>query len=163
MTSEERTLEELLKEILRLNHDKPKICDLVNKGILSAQVNKVMKAFENDSEVFPQGNGIKYWDKGNIRNWADSIKGTEITKNPEFLEEMIAVLKRTNILYCNHNLRTTQVLAILLFASPNEQGRLLQISTGEGKTTICAMLASIKALQGENVDIITSSPILAKR
>ncbi|CAB5393723.1 unnamed protein product [Rhizophagus irregularis] len=163
MTSEERTLEELLREILRLNYDKPKICDLVNEGILSVQVNKVMKAFENDSEVFPQGNEIKYWNKVNIRNWADSIKGTEITKNPEFLEEMIAVLKRTNFLYCKHNLRITQVLAILLFVSPNEQGRLLQISTGEGKTTICAMLASIKVLQGENVDIITSSPILAKR
>ncbi|CAG8560584.1 14360_t:CDS:2 [Racocetra fulgida] len=162
-TGEERNLEELLKEILRLNHDEPRICDLVNKGILRTQVTKVTEAFEADSRVFPQRNKIKYWNKENIRNWANFVKGTEITRDPEFLEEMIAVLKRTNILYCGNDPRLTQVLAILLFESSKEQGRLLQISTGEGKSTICAMLASIKALQGENVDIITSSPILAKR
>ncbi|CAG8762971.1 17860_t:CDS:2, partial [Dentiscutata erythropus] len=162
-TSGERNLDELLKEILRLNHDRPNICDLVNEGILRAQVIKVTKAFENDSKVFPQGNKINHWKKENIRNWADAIKETEITRDPGFLEEMIAVLKRTNILYCGNDPRMTQILAILLFESTKGQGKLLQVSTGEGKSTICAMLASIKALQGEYVDIMTSSPILAKR
>ncbi|CAG8617162.1 6790_t:CDS:2, partial [Dentiscutata heterogama] len=162
-TNGERNLEELLKEILRLNHDKPKICDLVNKGILKAQVIKTMEAFENDSKVFPQGKKIKHWNKENIQDWANTINGTEVTRDPEFLEEMIAVLKRTNILHCGNDPRITQVLAILLFESPKGQGRSLQVSTGEGKSTICAMLASIKALQGENVDIITSSSVLAKR
>ncbi|CAG8752309.1 28730_t:CDS:2, partial [Gigaspora margarita] len=160
---EEKNLDKLLEEILLLNHDKPKICDLVNKGILKDRVNKVMKAYENDSETHPQGDKIKHWSKEKIRNWADAVKGTEISKKTEFLEEMIAVLKRTNILYCKNDPRIAQVLAILLFESANEKGRLLQVSTGEGKSTICAMLASIKVLQGEDVDIITSSPILAMR
>ena len=38
-----------------------------------------------------------------------------------------------------------------------------QISTGEGKSFIIAMLAIIKSLQGYTVDIITSSKILAIR
>ncbi|CAG8750532.1 4687_t:CDS:2 [Gigaspora margarita] len=160
---EEKNLDKLLEEILLLNHDKPRICDLVNKGILKDRVNKVMKAYENDSEIHPQGDKIKHWNKEKIKNWADFVKGTEISRKPEFLEEMIAVLKRTNILYCKNDPRTAQVLAILLFESANEKGRLLQVSTGEGKSTICAMLASIKVLQGEDVDIITSSPILAMR
>ncbi|KAF0553046.1 DEAD/DEAH box helicase family protein [Gigaspora margarita] len=121
------------------------------------------EAYENDSEIHPQGDKIKHWSKENIQSWADAVKGTEISRKPEFLEEMIAVLKRTNILYCKNDPRIAQVLAILLFESANEKGRLLQVSTGEGKSTICAMLASIKVLQGEDVDIITSSPILATR
>ncbi|KAF0512881.1 secA DEAD-like domain protein [Gigaspora margarita] len=160
---EEKNLVKLLEEILLLNHDKPRICDLVNKGILKDRVNKVMKAYENDSEIHPQGDKIKQWSKEKIKNWADFVKGTEISRKPEFLEEMIAVLKRANILYSKNDPRTAQVLAILLFESANEKGRLLQVSTGEGKSTICAMLASIKVLQGEDVDIITSSPILAMR
>ncbi|RIB07716.1 SecA DEAD-like domain-containing protein [Gigaspora rosea] len=122
-----------------------------------------MKAYENDSEIHPQGDKIKHWSKEKIKNWADLVKGSEISRKPEFLEEMIAVLKRTNILYCKNDPRIVQVLAILLFESANEKGRLLQVSTGEGKSTICAMLTSIKVLQGEDVDIITSSPILATR
>jgi preprotein translocase subunit SecA len=43
------------------------------------------------------------------------------------------------------------------------QGRLAQIATGEGKSKIIAALSAIKALQSETVDVITSSPILAKR
>ena len=38
-----------------------------------------------------------------------------------------------------------------------------QIKTGEGKTTIVAILASINALRGKYVDVLTSSEILAER
>lgn len=45
----------------------------------------------------------------------------------------------------------------------HDKGRIAQIATGEGKSTIIAMLAAYKALQGEKVDIITSSEVLASR
>ena len=44
-----------------------------------------------------------------------------------------------------------------------KKGRLLQVSTGEGKSTIISIVATIFALQSRKVDIITSSPILAER
>ena len=42
-------------------------------------------------------------------------------------------------------------------------GTLSQISTGEGKSLIVAMLAVVQGLGGKKVDIMTSSEILAKR
>lgn len=47
--------------------------------------------------------------------------------------------------------------------SSEEYGRLGQISTGEGKSVIVAMLAAYLALMGLTVDIVTSSYILSIR
>jgi preprotein translocase subunit SecA len=54
-------------------------------------------------------------------------------------------------------------MAILLFLSGEEKGKLGNISTGEGKTLIVSMLAVIMCLCGKKVDIVTSSKILAIR
>ncbi|CAF3715511.1 unnamed protein product [Rotaria sp. Silwood1] len=51
----------------------------------------------------------------------------------------------------------------MLDASHNNIARLAQIKTGEGKSVIIAMFAAIKALNGHKVDIVTTSPLLAKR
>jgi len=58
----------------------------------------------------------------------------------------------------------TQIISIILLLSNiKRKGRLLQVATGEGKSSITAILASIKALAGSKVDVVTSSPILAVR
>jgi hypothetical protein len=46
---------------------------------------------------------------------------------------------------------------------PKECGRLLQVKSGEGKSCILAMAAATLALMGRQVDVVTSSPVLAKR
>ncbi|XP_048010494.1 uncharacterized protein LOC125244454 [Megalobrama amblycephala] len=43
------------------------------------------------------------------------------------------------------------------------KGCLLEIGTGEGKSCILAMFATILAIRGTKVDIVTSSPLLAQR
>ena len=52
----------------------------------------------------------------------------------------------------------------LLFArNTTDEGRLLEILTGEGKSCVIAMVAASYALLGRTVDIITSSPVLSQR
>ena len=66
----------------------------------------------------------------------------------------------------NYFPRVTQLVSLvtLLISRTSElNGCLLEISTGEGKSCIVAMLAVILALRGRSVDIVTSSPLLAIR
>ena len=59
----------------------------------------------------------------------------------------------------------TQILAFLALIEKPEllKGRIAQIQTGEGKSTIIAMLNAYFALNGHFVDVITSANYLAKR
>ena len=61
--------------------------------------------------------------------------------------------------------RKTQIvsLLLLLLSSKNQSNRLLEVMTGEGKSCIVALFATVLGIQGKNVDVITSSPILAVR
>ncbi|GAA6109013.1 uncharacterized protein LOC113663549 isoform X1, partial [Tachysurus ichikawai] len=62
--------------------------------------------------------------------------------------------------------RLTQIAALVVFLLPKSitnRGCLLEIGTGEGKSCILAMLAVIHAMRGVKVDIVTSSPVLARR
>lgn len=59
----------------------------------------------------------------------------------------------------------TQMISVLALLSQPEKskGRVAQILTGEGKSTIIAVAACYLALRGDFVDIITSSHYLAVR
>ncbi|XP_070531556.1 protein translocase subunit SecA-like [Ptychodera flava] len=52
---------------------------------------------------------------------------------------------------------------VLLLLAEEHKGRLIEIATGEGKSCIIAMAAAMLAILGNSVDIVTSSPLLAKR
>ena len=52
--------------------------------------------------------------------------------------------------------KATQIISLLLTIS-DQQGVILEIKTGEGKTMIIAMVALYYALLNKKVDIITSS------
>ena len=61
--------------------------------------------------------------------------------------------------------RITQLasVGILLLSNQQKQNRLLEVLTGEGKSCIIAMFAAALGVRGTKVDIITSSPVLARR
>ncbi|KAL7875434.1 hypothetical protein AOLI_G00103970 [Acnodon oligacanthus] len=62
--------------------------------------------------------------------------------------------------------RLTQLATLVIFLlskSKTNTGCLLEIGTGEGKSCILAMLAAIHAVRGVNVDLVTSSLVLACR
>ncbi|XP_078020575.1 uncharacterized protein LOC144459794 [Epinephelus lanceolatus] len=58
--------------------------------------------------------------------------------------------------------RLTQMVSWCIMAL-SKTGRLIQVNSGEGKSCIVAMFAAFRAMRGEKVDIITSSPVLAER
>ena len=107
----------------------------------------------------PSG-AIKSWSKSDIKQWTHAVKSSIQQRGASSVPqaEMIAVLKQAVYLEYGYYPRNTQIMTLLTALNHVEnQGRLLQVNTGEGKSLIIAMLAVIHALQGKKVDIVTSS------
>lgn len=138
-----KTLEELLSEIT-IEKSETLSIELLKEAYL--KVKHFHKSWSNKDALV-------------INEWAKTKQGNE---NHSEIYETIAVLDRTNELVTGgHKLRDTQILSILTFLLQKGKGQLSQIQTGEGKTTIVSIIAAIKALNGEKVDVITSNPVLA--
>ena len=158
-TSSEKNLEMLLDEIKRVNQR-----DFSDQ--LIKFIKKIDDKFQCDSKISKQNKPINNWTETEIKNWAQHFlqSKTKYNLNDDVLSEMIAVLKRAIYLDSDYHPRLIQILSVLLILDPEHvNGRLLQILTGEGKSSIVSMLAVVKALQGKQVDIVTSSITLAKR
>ncbi|MCC8399062.1 MAG: hypothetical protein LN563_00505, partial [Rickettsia endosymbiont of Platyusa sonomae] len=154
---------ELLKKFVELN---PDLAGKAEEYVATLQrIQSLYSASDN-------GLAIKDWNAEQVKEWAIKFKascspGSIISKDD--LVKLIAVLQRANNLHTvqngkeGHLLRDTQIASLLLLLdyAPINKGKLLQIATGEGKSTISAMLAAILALNGEKVDLITSSPVLS--
>ncbi|CAF1113458.1 unnamed protein product [Didymodactylos carnosus] len=70
--------------------------------------------------------------------------------------DVVAVVKRAVEIMSKFPSREIQLLSVLIMMNPeNGTGCLSQINTDEGKTTIVAMLAAIKALEGHQINIVT--------
>jgi preprotein translocase subunit SecA len=142
--------------------------------LMSEGINKLLDQFKKGIKT------IKEWGEEEIKAWSAGIKnkpfGNSEKEKQQLLYEKLAVAKRGVQVFHNEKItpRDIQMLSVLLLLNnKQDHGRLAQIKTGEGKTTIVAMLAVIKALEGiedpnesrtriHQVDIITSSSELAK-
>ena len=142
------------------------------KTKLSEQLDHVKSPLLRSS-VVDHNLPISQWERKHIAQWAEGIKAT---KNKSLdIVEAIAVIRRANFWHTGFLLTDTQILTSLLSLynyDSNEaiRGKLLQVATGEGKSTIVCILAIVNALRGEGaagginkVDVITSSPVLAER
>ncbi|WP_341751173.1 helicase-related protein [Candidatus Tisiphia endosymbiont of Piscicola geometra] len=163
----EKDLSSFLSDLTSLNQHNQQLLDsLIGNELLKTKFTETITTYNSDSSLTPLGKNISEWEQENIQYWSNEL----LTKYPSkalddnFLPEMIAIVKRATIIDTNNDPRLAQILSILmLLLHQGDKGRLIQVSTGEGKSTTSAMLAVILALRGEKVDIITSSPILAKR
>ena len=77
--------------------------------------------------------------------------------------ELLGVLCQATFLYLEYYPRDTQLIAVALLLAQRGKGRLGNISTGEGKTLITALLSTCLAMVGKTVDVVTSSKVLAVR
>jgi hypothetical protein len=153
-----KPLDTLIEELKELN----KSNQIINHD-LKEQYIKILKAYDKDSSILPQGKAIKFWKEDDVTSWAKEVKVKKLALDKQNLSECLAVIKRANFLFIKNDPRAVQMLSLLLMLQTDDKGMLLQIATGEGKSTTTAMLAVYKALQGEKVDVITSSVVLAKR
>ena len=82
----------------------------------------------------------------------------------EFYIRFISILILVCEIKFNYKPREIQIISLLFFIfKKKEQGIIEQIYTGEGKSLIITLLATVKAFIGYKVDILTSSPVLAER
>ncbi|CAF4582520.1 unnamed protein product, partial [Didymodactylos carnosus] len=140
--SYDKNLQQLITEIFELNKEQ-KISILQNQKLIT-QYNNVENCYENKSIICPQFDIIKKWTTSEIKEWSKKVKTNNVSQY-----EKIAIIKRTVVITSQFPPRDIQLLSLLiLMNSENKMGRLCQINTGEGKTTIVAMLAAIKALEG---------------
>jgi len=130
--------------------------------------------FDDDGE---DGEGDDdHWRESETRRFEDSQSkealqekdnpednGVVLTDDPEFLGEILAVIKQAHRLEYTQILRDVQIFANLLFFYDPSKGALIEIKTGEGKSTITAIKSVIWHLKGERIDIFTSAEPLAIR
>ncbi|CAF3845426.1 unnamed protein product [Rotaria sp. Silwood1] len=167
--SQIKTSDELVQEL----HDSNNLEDLTKKHLLHLIESIKNPQLLSELREDPLQNRsnfdlpISQWNEDLIGQWANLIK-----KNHEkyckdfdkFIIETLAVIKQASLKDTGFHLTDAQILGCLLILnSKKNQGRLLQVGTGEGKSTIISALAVFYALQGRKVDIITSSPVLAER
>ena len=158
-----KDLNELLSELKKSNAFNPSVVKSVDNGSLRFKLEQVKsEAFCVNRELYNTEMTICNWNEKLIYLWSAKMK----TYRMDFSdEEAIAVIKQANFLITGHTLTDTQILCslIALQCEDNLRGRLLEVATGEGKSTIVCILAIINCLRGKQVHVITSSPVLAER
>jgi preprotein translocase subunit SecA len=104
-----------------------------------------------------------------LKSCKSNLSSDTFKKNDVRISEILAVIKRAIILDSTkknkvQEPRAIQFLAVLVMLNQVEnKGRLAEVATGEGKSTIISILAVIIVLQGYKIHINTSSIELAKR
>jgi hypothetical protein len=155
---------QLTTEIAELNaKSNSSVSDFI-KSNKTKQILKDINSFaDKDSLLSPQGSVIKKWLDMEIKAWSKGIIQQKLL--PKYLPEILAVINQAVYLHNGYLSRDVQMMTVLTLLSAKDNiGRLAQVSTGEGKSTITVMLATAKhLLTRKSVDIITSSEILAQR
>ncbi|WP_341793710.1 MULTISPECIES: DEAD/DEAH box helicase [unclassified Rickettsia] len=135
-----RNINELLSEIALADNA---------KDLLKGQYSRVQDYYRY----------VQYYTKEQIFNKAIELKGS-INLD---IYLVIALMNKANKIATGYELRPVQILSTLEFFRENGAlNKFCQVNTGEGKTTLTSLIAVIKALQGETVDIITSNEVLAQ-
>ena len=100
-----------------------------------------------------------------IKRELDRIQKSEQKTGVDVLSSCLAVTSMALHIHKKYWPLNTQLVSycLLVIQRTSENGRLLEILTGEGKSCVIAMVAATYALLGKTVDIVTSSPVLSQR
>ncbi|XP_039430987.1 uncharacterized protein LOC120414032 [Culex pipiens pallens] len=132
-----KKMPEIKKDIQKMNRERGIINNLLKKdstNLLTNVKGKIFKGYMSQT--------VKFANKSTL----DKLRDIDDAIHENF----------------SFRLRNSQKLTVLTLLS-NDTNTLAQVSTGEGKSLIVVAVAIIKASQGQKVDIITSSSVLARR
>jgi hypothetical protein len=154
-----------IKELLNRNED--------NLCLLEMCLSELKTKYNSLSTINAKlGKKISDYDDKDIKEWMKSYKEVNKVELKSIycndVLELVVVISRASEIVNGHQLRDTQQIALLLFIDSILfhvfNGRLANISTGEGKSLITISTAIAQLLiRGGNVDILTSSEVLAER
>lgn len=102
----------------------------------------------------------------NIYEFAKQLQGTKFSQSRKTVIDYLLMVDWAfhHSSPDKHRLRDVQIIALLCFMMrPNRMRTVLQILTGEGKSTTVACLAAILTVSGLKVDVVTTSQLLAER
>ena len=148
--SKEKNIEELYKEIERLNKN-------------DININQIKNAFIQIKKEYKHYDDGYFDDEDYLRSRIYKIIKQKNNKYNYYISLIPILIKACKNKF-GYEPRDIQLIALLFFLFKKaNKGLIEQINTGEGKTIIIAFLAIIKALEGKKIDILTSSCVLAER
>jgi len=148
----EKNIEELFIEIWKLNQNN-----------INISINEIKNVFIKIQSKYKSYDNIFFDNKEYIRNRLREILKEKNSIYNFYISLIPLLIKACRIIF-GYEPRDIQIISLLFFLfKKKDKGLIEQIFTGEGKTIIIAFLATIKALEGKKVDILTSSCVLAER
>ena len=145
-----------LETLRELNQDNPETLKLIDNHYFAEQLSRI-KSIMRDWPA--------EWTLADYSVWLKVFMDAGGMVNDSNIAEVMAVISQAahdTILKGKYYPRQIQQLEVLsLYKS--QKGTFAQIDAGEGKSIVIAMFALINAIQGRQIDIVTSSDVLAKR
>ena len=158
----------VLQEFIADEEDKPLITvinEMRQNRVPESILKKVEEIVEYIVAELPRCDGLDISDQ--IENGIHTLKEIDFSNlNVEHFGRILTGLcigVKQEMQYYPRVTQLVSLVTLLVSKKSDLNGCLLEISTGEGKSCIVAMLAVILALRGSTVDIVTSSPMLAIR
>ncbi|CAF3589211.1 unnamed protein product [Rotaria socialis] len=148
---------ELIKELLNSNSHNQNLLDLSEKN-LRDRIEKIKSSkltsllfTDNEQNKSNQNNSyssnpIVQWTQNQIQLWANlvEVNPSILTNTEDFIIEALAVIKQANFLDTEFHLIDAQISSCLIALNTvSNQGKLLQVGTGEGESTIISVLAVV--------------------
>ncbi|MGE3919741.1 MAG: helicase-related protein [Gammaproteobacteria bacterium] len=150
----EKNLESLIQDFINQS-------DLLKFPLSKAEVDKIALDYNAILSFSNEYKGLSIETLGHQAK----ILGKNLAHNPENSLRLLSLIRlaiRLNFGILPYNTQIFSVLAILNVPD-KYKGRIAQVRTGEGKSTLTTILTTFLACQGRIVDVITSNSYLAKR
>ena len=151
----DREIESIKLNFLYLNSEHKELWNKLERCLCSLE--KIDKSQEACDECL----------RNDVSKTVEALKRIQFSSDPDDITLAMKTLSYAVYKFMGYRWmpRRTQVLSVCMLLLSQEQkiNRLLEVLTGEGKSCIIAMFAAALCMQGKKVDIITSSPVLARR